>query len=110
MSNVTITSAVRSGTKVTVKGTAAGSPVTVRLLQNGAVVATKDVTPDSSGNWEADFDPAPAANRARASVPGGKDHEVPIVSYMNPEMLCHLGDFLERPLMRERTLPRSVWK
>jgi hypothetical protein len=80
MSNVTITSAVRSGTKVTVKGTAGASPVTVHLLQGGAIVATKVVTPDGNGNWEAVFDPAPAADRARASVPGGKDDEVPIVS------------------------------
>jgi hypothetical protein len=79
MATVTITSAVRSGNKVTVKGTATAGPVTVSLLIAGSPAATKSATPDSNGNWEVVFDPAPVgATRARASAPGAKDDEVPI--------------------------------
>jgi hypothetical protein len=31
-------------------------------------------------------------------------------SYTFPLMLCHLGAFLGRPLMRVSNLPRTVWK
>jgi hypothetical protein len=32
------------------------------------------------------------------------------LSYTFPEMLCHLGAFLVRPLMSVSNLTRTVWK
>jgi hypothetical protein len=80
MAGVTITSAVRSGTKVTVKGTATAAPVTVHLLMAGAIVDTQVVNINSNGDWEAVFNPAPTADRARALAPGGGSDEEDIVA------------------------------
>lgn len=77
--SVSVQSAIRSGTQVTVKGTVTQGSVTVDLRDGGLVLASQLATPDQAGNWESNFDPAPpAAKSARGTMAGGKFDEADI--------------------------------
>jgi hypothetical protein len=75
---MTIDSTAKSGTTVTVQGTAT-KPVTVALRVNGSEVATQTVTPNGQGVWVATFtNVPPGIDTVEASNSDGKDGTVPV--------------------------------